>query len=314
MSLSIPIYSLSIQSTIEAIIGHLLDTQNVDGGWGAASGKHSNTEATSLVLLGLSTQKEASLAGRVNQGLAWLTTQQLADGSWPLTSLLQEGSWATALAVLALTRFDPYRQSALRGAAWLLYQKGRRVGWLASLLYRWAPQKLPYRLNPDLQGWSWTSGTSSWVEPTAYALLALKKLRSFLPEAQVEGRIHQGERLLYDRMCAGGGWNYGNAHVFGEDMPPYPEVTAVGLIALQNHQSREANQVSLTALRKMLAHVGSGFTLSWAILCFALYGGDVLPWQTRLVQGYERTGFLGEIRTLALALLSLGESAKVLQV
>jgi hypothetical protein len=314
MSRSIPTYSLSIQATIDAVIGHLRQTQNLDGGWGAAYGKRSNTEATSLVLLGLSTQKDASLVGRVKQGLAWLTTRQHADGSWPLTDQLRESSWATALAVLALTLFESHRQSALRGATWLLRQKGTRIGWLASLLYRWAPQKLPYRLNPDLQGWSWTSGTFSWVEPTAYALLALKKLRASLPAAQVEDRIYQGERLLYDRMCVGGGWNYGNAQVFGEDVPPYPEVTALALIALQNHQAREANQVSLTSLRKMLTHVDSGLALSWAILCFALYGHDVFPWQMRLVQGYEKTGFLGEIRTLALVLLSLGEGAKVLQV
>jgi hypothetical protein len=188
------------------------------------------------------------------------------------------------------------------------------MGWLVSLVYRWAPQQLPFRLNPDLQGWSWTTGAFSWVEPTAYALLALKKLSAFLPQAQVADRLHQGERLLYDRMCVGGGWNYGNARVLGEHVPPYPEVTAVALIALQNHQTRAANQASLAALQQMLTGVDSGLTLSWATLCFALYGHDVLPWQIRLAHGYEKTEFLGDIRTLALALLALGESANVLEV
>jgi hypothetical protein len=64
----------------------------------------------------------------------------------------------------------------------------------------------------------------------------------------------------------------------------------------------------------MLMHVDSGLALSWATLCFALYGHEVFPWQTRLVHGYERTGFLGDTRTLALALLALGEGAKFLQV
>jgi hypothetical protein len=306
--------SLSIHATMAAVSGHLLNIQNVDGGWGAAYGKRSNTEATSLVLLGLSTQNEASLVSTVNQGLAWLTTRQRADGSWPLTDQLDEGSWATALSILALSRFASHLQRALRGAAWLLRQKGQRLGWWASLLYGWAPQKFPYRLNPDVQGWTWTPGTFSWVEPTAYALLALKQLRAFLPAAEVAERLYQGERLLYDRMCVGGGWNYGNAQVLGEDVPPYPEITALALIALQNHQAREANQVSLTALRKMLSQVNSGLTLSWASLCFALYGHDVLSWQTRLVQGYERTEFLGDTRSLALALLALGGGANVLQV
>jgi hypothetical protein len=124
--------------------------------------------------------------------------------------------------------------------------------------------------------------------------------------------MHQGERLLYDRMCLGGGWNYGNVQVLGADLPPYPEVTALALIALQNHPEHESNQMSLTVLRQMLSHVDSGWTLSWAILCFALYGHEVLPWQTRLVHSYETTGFLGDIRTLALALLALGQGASVL--
>jgi hypothetical protein len=64
----------------------------------------------------------------------------------------------------------------------------------------------------------------------------------------------------------------------------------------------------------MLTHVDSGLALSWAILCLALYGHDVLPWQRRLAQGYERTGWFGDIRTLALALLALGEGAHILQV
>ena len=314
MHLSIPTFSLSRRSTIAAIIGHLSNAQNIDGGWGAVYGQRSNTEATSLALLGLSAQNEASLVGSIDQGLAWLTRQQHTDGSWPFTDQLPENSWATALAIFTLARFERHRQSALRGAAWLLRQEGSRLGWLASLFYRWAPHKLPYRLNPDLQGWSWTSGTFSWVEPTAYALLALKKLRPFLPGAQVEDRISEGERLLYDRMCVGGGWNYGNSHVLGEDVPPYPEVTALALVALQDQQAREANQVSLTILRKMLTHVDSGLALSWAIVCFALYDHDVLPWQMHLVQSYESTRCLGDIRTLALALLALGEGAHSLQV
>jgi hypothetical protein len=314
MNLKTSASSLSIRSTIEAIIAHLLKAQNADGGWGAAYGKRSNTEATSLVLLGLSMWQEASLVERINRGRSWLTAQQHADGSWPLTGQLQEGSWATALAVFTLARFEPHSQSALRGASWLLGQKGRKLGWLPALFYRLAPQQFPYRLNPDLQGWSWTAGASSWVEPTAYALLALQELRSYLPTAQVAERIHQGERLLYDRMCVGGGWNYGNVQVFGEALPPYPEVTALTLIALQNHRMRGENQVSLTALREMLTGVDSGLALSWAILCFGLYGHDVLLWQMRLVQSYERTEFLGDTRTLALALLALGEGAHILQV
>jgi hypothetical protein len=86
---------------------------------------------------------------------------------------------------------------------------------------------LPFRMDPYVPGWSWTAGAFSWVEPTAYALLALKKLRAGLPAAQTEKRLQQGERLLYDRMCVDGGWNYGNAHVLGEAVPPFAIVDGI---------------------------------------------------------------------------------------
>jgi hypothetical protein len=299
---------------IESVIDGLLRSQNTDGGWGATQNRRSNTEATSFTLLGLSMWSEAVPAARLTHGLTWLTTRQHAAGSWPLTEQLPAGSWATALAILALDFCALHRQQALRGAHWLLRQEGRRLGWYTSLLYRFLPHTLPIQMNPDLQGWSWTANTFSWVEPTAYALIALKKLWPFLPQTQAKARIRQGERLLYDRMCAGGGWNYGNTQVFDEPLPPYPETTALSLIALQEYQAAEPNQRSLHALRQMLGQAGSGLGLSLATLCFSLYGHDVSAWRTLLARHYEQTGFLGETKTLALALLALGDGSRVFRI
>lgn len=299
---------------IETVINTLVEAQNPDGGWGATPGKRSNTEATSLALLGLSLWREAVPAARLHHGLTWLATRQHANGSWPFTDQLHDGSWATALAILAVDFVEPHQQSARRGAEWLLGQKGSRLGWMASVLYRFAPHTLPVYINPDLQGWSWAANTFSWVEPTAYALIALQKLRSALQGTAAAERIREGELVLYDRMCAGGGWNYGNTRVLGEHLPPYPETTALALIALQNHQTAEPNQLSVQALRTMLEHVESGLGLSWAILCLTLYGHDVAAWRTRLTRAYEQTGFLGETKSLALALLALGDGSRVLRI
>ena len=60
--------------------------------------------------------------------------------------------------------------------------------------------------------------------------------------------------LIYDRMCESGGWNYGNSQVLGETLWPYPDVTAIALIALRDRATSEANQKSLHAL----AHDGCG--------------------------------------------------------
>ncbi|MGH7966803.1 MAG: hypothetical protein ACRERD_34080 [Candidatus Binatia bacterium] len=117
--------------------------------------------------------------------------------------------------------------------------------------------------------------------------------------------------LLYDRMCKGGGWNYGNTTVLQEDLAPYPDTTAVALIALHDHSTAEANQRSLRALEIMLTEVQSGMTLSWSILCFALYGRDASELKKLLTKSYEQTGLLGETKIFALALLACADGAAV---
>lgn len=298
---------------IETAIDFLLKTQNPDGGWGAGKGNRSNTEATAFALMGLSSLGDRSLGRSIDQGLNWLTDRQHADGSWPLTAQLKEGSWTTALAIHSLSLFESHRQRALRGGDYLLRQEGR-INWLTSMLYRWVPEKMAVQLNPHLKAWPWTTGTFSWVEPTAYALIALKKLRPYLQGTNAAVRIHQGELMMVDRMCEGGGWNSGPCKILGEKMEPYPDITALALIALQDRQATEVNQRSFQALQKMLTEIDSGYTLSWSILCLSLYGEDVAEWRKLLARNYARMEFLGETKTIALALLASGDGASFFRV
>lgn len=287
---------------METALQVLANAQNGDGGWGAVSGRQSNTEATSLAVLALGT--EPRQGARVERGVRWLVARQNGDGSWPLATGFTEGSWATPLAVLCLSGVGGHRARALDGARWLLGHRGRSLGWLASVLYRLAPSKMPTRLNPDLSGWPWSRDAFSWVEPTSWALLALKKVRADLDPALARERILEGERLAYDRMCEGGGWNYGNSRVLGVEVPPYADTTALALIALQDRRGEAGNRVSLAALVKMLADVDSGLTLALSILCLSIYGQDAGPVRQRLERAYERTAFLGETRALALGVLA----------
>ena len=70
------------------------------------------------------------------------------------------------------------------------------------------------------------------------------------------------------------------------------------------------------ALRSMTTQVPSGLALSWSILAFALYGyeHEVSLGKKLLMSHYEATGFLGEIKTLALALLACEEGAQTFRV
>ena len=292
----------------------LLKSQNRDGGWGVQSGKQSNTEATAFALLGLDSLQDQSVKNSVDRGISWLVQRQKRSGGFSLMANVNEASWASPLAVIALNSIKSEPRSVLRGAEWVARQKGHGLGLLGSLQYWLNPEQSIVKLDPTLKGWSWTARSFSWVEPTAYALIALKKLKSHMSQDRVIARITEGERMIYDRMCVGGGWNYGNSNVFGENLWPYPDTTAQALIALQDHSSEPANQLSLKGLEKMLAENHSGLALGWSCLCLSLYGQDVSPWIARLEKSYAETEFLGETKPIALALLALNRGAEAFRI
>ena len=289
----------------------LVAAQDADGGWGAEPGKRSNTEATALAILALGAASDAAAPSALRRGLTWLADHQRPDGGWPLGEGQDQSTWPTPLAVLAVLSRSELRERAVGGLRWLVGHGGIDPGWLLRALYRLWPAALPVRMDPTLKGWSWNPDAFSWVEPTAYALLALKKGRAVLSGPDVDARIREGESMLYDRVCDGGGWNYGNTNVYGINVPPYAEVTAIALLGLQDRREMPVHRSSIEAMRRMLAEMDSGFALSWAIACLAVHGQDTAAERRRLAASYARTGFLGSTRTLAVALIASGSPERV---
>ena len=288
---------------IPRLVSDLHSLQNSDGGWGAVARRQSTTEATSFATLALSRVPGESAA--VNAGVAWLRKQQNADGGWPVTAAVPTGSWTTALAVLCLVEHKTAAGEVQRGVEWLMRHRGRRLGLLASLFYRVMPQRMPVRLDPSLRGWPWTMNEFSWVEPTSYALLALKKIA--LARDGVGEVVAEAEAMLYDRACPDGGWNYGNSTVYGEALAPFPETTAVALLALQDRRSDDRQRAGYAALHRMLRDARSGLALAWSILCLRVHGESVTALVRRLAEVHASRGFLGETRSTALALLATVE-------
>ena len=299
---------------IEAVVRLLLDQQNSDGGWGAVRGKGSNTESTAFAVMALESTQRKELGRKVQLGLNWLLRHQNGDGSWRLNDVTPSGSWSTAAAMLCLSSFSWQRSRAVKAAQWALIQEGNSLGWLGSLILWFTGQKDINKINMDLKGWPWASGSFSWVEPTSYFLIGLKRLRPALDGTNVNDRIRQGELMIYDRVCEEGGWNYGNSKVYGEALWPYPDITALALIALQDHPDAQANRKSLETLEKALNNTGSGLALSWSIICFKLYGRNISEWRQRLVESFEKTAFLGETKTLALAVLALADAPQFFRI
>jgi hypothetical protein len=292
----------------------LRQTQNPDGGWGAIAGKQSNTESTALGLLAwrsLDDSRENSVLEKAEQ---WLANTQNPDGSWSYGAGSKAPSWSTALAVMALCDSSVEAERLVRAGNWILAQEGSKPGILAKLILALSFQKKAVHLNDDLVGWSWTPGSFSWVEPTSYCLIALKKIKSRLSVKAVQERVDQAELMIYDRMCEGGGWNYGNAAVYGDPLWPYPDITALALIALQDHKERNDNRVSLRALSKMAETTDSGLAIGWTTICLSVYGEDISELRKRLDQKFARTKFLGETKPVALAILASEDGARLLRV
>lgn len=292
----------------------LSQSQNPDGGWGAVTEKRSNTESTALGLLALRSLHDSRQNPAVKKAEQWLRKRQNADGSWPYSAGAKAASWSTALAILALHDSSVDAERLVRAGNWILAQEGSKPGILAKLILALSFQKKAVHLNDGLVGWSWTPESFSWVEPTSYCLLALKKIKSRLSAKAVKERVDQAELMIYDRMCEGGGWNYGNAAVYGDPLWPYPDITALALIALQDRREQNQNQVSLRVLAKTAEMTDSGLALGWSAICLALYGNDNSDLRKRLEQKFVKTKFLGETKPIALSLLATGDGFRLFRV
>jgi hypothetical protein len=117
-------------------------------------------------------------------------------------------------------------------------------------------------------GWPWVGETHSWLEPTAVAILALRR------EAQVDHpRVHEGLRLIHDRAIPSGGWNYGNNIAFGRDLRPQPGPTGLALLALAGLDRRtEIVARAVGYLQASLPTTRAAQSLSWGVLGLRAWG------------------------------------------
>jgi Prenyltransferase and squalene oxidase repeat len=284
----------------------LLAHQNPDGGWGYTGGIQSFTEPTCYALLALAgAAKEPHPATAKNgeayttKALAWFAKQQNAIGAVRFADeKMDADNWGTILASLALYRagIGPDLQKSFLN--YLLKARGNRINPEAAA---------PLRLDGDLLAWSWANNTASWVEPTAYAILALKA-----QGLRQHERVKIGEAYLLDRACYDGGWNYGNKEVLGVRLEPMPTNTAFALLALQDYpREHEVLRKSLAWFESELSAHQSTLTLSLGALCFEIYDRPVAPLLTRLLARQEADGsWRGNLHLTAVAALALAATAE----
>jgi hypothetical protein len=272
--------------SLESLRQFLFDGRNPDGGWGYSSGKASRLEPTCWALLALGPEgRNADVLRRwpVSGGLLLER-----DGGEP--NFAFHGVALLALRALGI------EHEAGNAALIQAIQRVRGSSFKPSSFQR---------QDNSLQAWPWIADTFSWLEPTAWCLLALKKWAR-APGMTVDGaRIDVAERLLIDRCCATGGWNYGNANMNGQQLKPFVPTTAIALLAMQDRPSHDAVKRSREYLLREATTERSALALALASLSLAAWGAELGAVREALAEQVSTTLALANTMSAAMAMYAL---------
>lgn len=288
----------------------LREAQNPDGGWGFRPGTPSRVEATCWALLALwePAQQAAEDQVRVQNALSFLQDAQLADGAWPAAQGEETGCWVTSLCCLVLAAVGGQTPNSATEAG---------LQWICD---DWPSDSTPWRrflsrlsargdvapINYSYRGWGWTPGTSSWVEPTSFALLALERVASPDLAAKAKQRRSLATSLLFDRMCPGGGWNAGNPMVYGAAGVPTVMPTVWSLLALRNMPPQRETTLSLQWLERAVATIESPGSAALARVCLRTYGRAWPSGAPSLSDQLQKSEFLENTVVAAWSVLASG--------
>jgi hypothetical protein len=260
-------------SWVEEALGQLTSGRRADGAWsyrGSPTAGEPATEPTALAAMAL-----AAHGLDADAALDWLAANQRPDGGFAPGPAYDESNWVTATA--AIVMLGAGRTTAAEAA----------IDWLLGVPFYTLPLTpgSPYGYDTELPAWPWTPGDFSWVEPTALAMLAIKR-----SSRAGDPRVAQGEHLLADRAAfdgSQGGWNYGEPRVLGADLSPAVVPTALAVLALQRTSIDTATAV--TFLQSRRDTLTSLFSLAWAANAVAALGGLNQDWHNALERTWADT-------------------------
>lgn len=270
--------------------------QNADGGWGFHSGEQSRVEPTSWALRALSDHR-GEVDTNIRKAAEYLHSTQLPDGSWPAAAGMNSGTWVTSLTCAALVVDEKSAVNVTAGLKWLCDDLPRDSSPWRRFVRRMRSEQHISEQNDSYRGWGWTPKTSSWVEPTAFALMALRDAPAKQLPKNTSMRRDLAVALIYDRMCPGGGWNCGNPRVYGVDGDSLVLPTCWALLALRGSEraaqkkdtpEKPGRALSLAWLQKEFAKIESAASLAVARMTLENYGiqppqakRDLQDWTTQ---------------------------------
>jgi uncharacterized protein (DUF362 family) len=244
-----------------------------EGGWGYTPGQSAHLEPTCLALLALS-QDAGRFQPLIDKGRAFLEKCVSADGSYRPSQGREEAVWHTALVLFVQAALDPLTlPSPPAGGEGRVRGPAAEVRRTASALFNLRGRqpsndeaKEIHDIDLMLVGWPWAENNFSWVEPTAWACLALRRAGH-----NGHPRVEEGLRLLLDRAHDEGGINYGNRRILGKFTEPMPGPTALMLLALQGHGAHPRVAAAVTYLLGQALSINDLELLCWAKLALDVH-------------------------------------------
>jgi hypothetical protein len=278
------------------LVEFILESRNPDGGWGYRAGRQSRLEPTCWATLAVAASGTGDRAWTAESAgvLRLLQRWQRDDGLFAEPGLPPNPGFngLAALVLLASPRGGPAAERLRsRLHAGLLGSFGIRSREFAEV-----------RQDNSLRGWPWVAGTFSWVEPTAWCMLALKRGERIDGRRVADrARIDEAERLLFDRRCSEGGWNHGNSNALGQRLEPYVPTTAIALLALQDRRDDPGVGQALAYLERVWPREPSGLGTALTALCLSCYGRSDDRVYAALREAERRTRFLEDLLPVSLA-------------
>jgi hypothetical protein len=245
-----------MKAVVELAIESISKCVLPEGGFPGLCGSRYRPDATAWAIIAL--DAAAFLEDVIDKARSRLASGQMKDGTVSISPDYPQAFWATPLAILAWYGSDTYREAQTRAIQFLRDTSGKH----------WKKRNnSPFGHDTSLRGWPWIGETHSWVEPTSLVLLALE-----LTGHGDHKRAKEGRRMLLDRQLRGGGWNYGNTVVFGQELRPMPESTGMALSALNGRVSRKDVEKSILYLKSQIRLLSTPLALGWSILGLASWG------------------------------------------
>jgi uncharacterized protein (DUF362 family) len=235
----------------------LAASASAGGGWGYRTDQPAHLEPTCLALLALAAEPE-KFAAVSAAGAQAIQKHAHADGSFRLTRGRPQAVWPTALVLFTKTILNapgtlPTIDKLLKIESKVVRLDTSDTG----------------DIDTGLLGWPWAEDTFSWVDPTAWACIALR-----VAGKGSEPRVQEGLRLLLDRAHNTGGANYGSKVILGTQTDPQPGPTAILLLAVQGVKEHPKIDAAKGYLRTVAEKHSDLEMLSWVKLALSVHADD----------------------------------------